>query len=91
MSCHSADGDKITLDGIRDGDDSKKSENHNCNTLEIEANLSDTASVADSVTTETSIGGTRYRIMKMAGYVIPKVEPIKWTTFFCLSIWCIIP
>lgn len=23
--------------------------------------------------------------------VLPKVEPLPWTTFFCLSFWCTIP
>eukprot|EP00571_Detonula_confervacea_P007225 CAMPEP_0172327990 /NCGR_PEP_ID=MMETSP1058-20130122/60117_1 /TAXON_ID=83371 /ORGANISM="Detonula confervacea, Strain CCMP 353" /LENGTH=905 /DNA_ID=CAMNT_0013045083 /DNA_START=218 /DNA_END=2935 /DNA_ORIENTATION=- len=27
----------------------------------------------------------------MVSSVLPKVEPLPWTTFFCISIWCTIP
>lgn len=87
----SVDDDKLNLDGIRVGNDSKKSETGDFNALEIEANMPDDLSVTNYVVTGTSMCGTRYRILKMAGSVIPNVAPIGRTTFFCLSIWCIIP
>ena len=28
---------------------------------------------------------------RVVGTVLPKVEPLEWTTFCCLSVWCTIP
>eukprot|EP00584_Thalassiosira_punctigera_P000831 CAMPEP_0172533624 /NCGR_PEP_ID=MMETSP1067-20121228/6258_1 /TAXON_ID=265564 ORGANISM="Thalassiosira punctigera, Strain Tpunct2005C2" /NCGR_SAMPLE_ID=MMETSP1067 /ASSEMBLY_ACC=CAM_ASM_000444 /LENGTH=844 /DNA_ID=CAMNT_0013318287 /DNA_START=162 /DNA_END=2696 /DNA_ORIENTATION=- len=30
-------------------------------------------------------------LKSMVKSVLPKIEPLPWTTFFCLSIWCAIP
>ena len=28
---------------------------------------------------------------RVVGTVLPKVEPLPWATFLCLSVWCTIP
>ena len=30
-------------------------------------------------------------LKRMVGFVLPKIEPLPWTTFFCLSVWCAMP
>ena len=30
-------------------------------------------------------------LLRIACTVLPKVEPLPWTTFFCLSMWCTVP
>ncbi|KAL3768770.1 hypothetical protein ACHAWU_006871 [Discostella pseudostelligera] len=30
-------------------------------------------------------------LMRIVSTVLPKVEPLPWPTFFCLSIWCTVP
>lgn len=29
--------------------------------------------------------------LRIVSTVLPKVEPLPWSTFFCLSIWCTVP
>ena len=30
-------------------------------------------------------------LIRIVSTVLPKVEPLPWSTFFCLSIWCTVP
>jgi len=30
-------------------------------------------------------------LKRMVSFVLPKIEPLPWTTFFCLSVWCAMP
>lgn len=30
-------------------------------------------------------------LIRIVSTVLPKVEPLPWPTFFCLSIWCTVP
>ena len=31
------------------------------------------------------------KLLKLVSSVFPKIEPLPWPTFFCLSLWCTVP
>jgi len=72
----------------QDDDDTIKEmkQDPNNNTLKLSKTASDVETA--SVTSFASKGSALKNIVHL---VLPKVEPLPWTTFFCLLVWCAIP
>lgn len=72
-------------------DETSNEQKKNMNKEQTQSSKTDeeeTASVS-SINIESASKATAFKTMVSS--VLPKVEPLPWTTFFCLSVWCAIP
>jgi hypothetical protein len=48
--------------------------------------------ITDEVHDQSTKSSTKAKTIKrVVSSILPHVEPLQWTTFFCLSVWCSIP
>mmetsp|Transcript_28484 Transcript_28484/g.59366 ORF Transcript_28484/g.59366 Transcript_28484/m.59366 type:complete len:918 (-) Transcript_28484:195-2948(-) len=72
--------------------DTTKSDKNNKPNDDDDDDDEDAAIVGDIASNVTLQVGSEVAALKnMVESVLPKVEPLPWPTFFCLSVWCAIP
>ena len=95
----STSGNKVEVEGNQNQRDSDADKGIECTTLAKNTTESSLRPGKDQTTYNDEEIASENRknslntepFIRICSTVLPKIEPLPWTTFFCLSIWCAVP